>query len=129
MRMCLLVFFPARIRCVLLFALILGGLSRAVPQQGGDEVTPEVQDLYAQARAARQRGDSATAIDKYQAILKRAPQLAAAYNNLGMLYFDTHDYTRAVKILEHGLEIDANMPGAKAMLGMSLFQLGNNEKA
>jgi predicted Zn-dependent protease len=97
--------------------------------QGNDEVTPEVQDLYSQARAARQRGDSATAIEKYKAILKLAPHLAAAYNNLGMLYFDAHDYTHTVDVLQRGLQLNPNMPGASAMLGMSYFQLGKNDKA
>src|SRR5579864_9114192 len=112
---------------VSLFLAFVSVTARA--QSGDDEVTPEVEQLYAQAKAAQQRNDNATAIEKYQAMIKLAPHLAAAYNNLGMLYFDAHDYTRAAKILGHGLEIDPNMPGAKAMLGMSLFQLGNNEKA
>ena len=101
----------------------------AVPQQGNDEVTPEVQRLYAEAHAARQNGDSGTAIEKYKAILKLAPHLAAAYNNLGMIYFDAHDYPRAAKVLERGLELNPDMPGAKAMLGMSDFQLGKDAKA
>ena len=122
-------FFPSRIGPLLLLSLIVCTAAHALPPQGDNEVTPEVQRLYAEAKAARQRGDNAGAIEKYDAMLKLAPHLAAAYNNLGMLYFDSHDYARAAKILEHGLEIDPNMPGAKAMLGMSLFQLGNNEKA
>lgn len=110
--------------CLLVFC-VLG----APAQKANDEVTPEVQDLYAQARAARQRGDTATAIEKYKAMIKLAPHLAAAYNNLGMLYFDAHDYTRAAEVLQRGLELDPNMPSTSAMLGMSYFQLGNNDKA
>ena len=110
--------------CLLVFC-VLG----ATAQKANDEVTPEVQDLYAQARAARQRGDTATAIEKYKAMIKLAPHLAAAYNNLGMLYFDAHDYTRAAEVLQRGLELNPNMPSTSAMLGMSYFQLGNNDKA
>lgn len=94
-----------------------------------DEVTPEVQELYAQAAAARKRGDQATAIEKYKAMIKLAPHLAAAYNNLGMIYFDAHDYNSAIKVLSRGLQLNPNMPGANAMLGMSFFQLGENDKA
>jgi tetratricopeptide (TPR) repeat protein len=122
-------FFSQRTQCLLLFCLILFALTNAFPQQDNDEVTPEVQDLYAQAKAARQRGDSATAIEKYKAIVKLAPHLAAAYNNLGMLYFDGHDYGSAAKILQRGLELSPNMPTTEAMLGMSYFQLGKNDKA
>jgi tetratricopeptide (TPR) repeat protein len=129
MRTCISPFAPARIRCLLLVCLLPGCIARAVPQQGNDEVTPEVQRLYAEAHAARQSGDSATAIEKYQAILNLAPHLAAAYNNLGMLYFDAHDYPRAAEVLERGLQLNPDMPGAKAMLGMSDFQLGRDAKA
>src|ERR1019366_8363426 len=97
--------------------------------QADDEVTPEVQHLYAEAKAAQQHGDSATAIEKYRAMIKLAPHLAAAYNNLGMLYFDEHDYPHAAEVLKRGLELHPDMPSAKAMLGMSYFQLGMQDKA
>jgi tetratricopeptide (TPR) repeat protein len=113
---------------MLLWLLALA-VSPALASQGNDEVTPEVQELYTQARAAHQRGDNPTAIAKYQAMIKLAPHLAAAYNNLGMLYFDGHDYTRAAEVLQHGMQLNPNMPSAAAMLGMSYFQLGRNDKA
>jgi tetratricopeptide (TPR) repeat protein len=99
------------------------------PAPSRDAVTPEVQNLYAEARAARQRGDVPAAIEKYREMIKAAPHLAAAYNNLGMLYFDTHDYKHAVEVLKKGLELDPNMPSTEAMLGMSYFQLGDNDAA
>jgi tetratricopeptide (TPR) repeat protein len=101
----------------------------ALAGQAKDEVTPEVQQLYAQAKGAQQRGDSAAAIEKYRAMIKLAPHLAAAYNNLGMLYFNEHDYSNAADVLKRGLEIHPDMPTASAMLGMSYFQLGMDEKA
>ncbi len=101
----------------------------AITGQAADEVTPEVQELYAQAKAAQQHGESATAIEKYRAIIKAAPHLAAAYNNLGMLYFNEHDYPHAAEVLKRGLELHPDMPTASAMLGMSYFQLGMDEKA
>jgi tetratricopeptide (TPR) repeat protein len=119
----------SRFPYLLLLWLLALAVSPALASQGNDEVTPEVQELYAQARAARQRGDNPTAIAKYQAMIKLAPHLAAAYNNLGMLYFDSHDYARAAEVLQHGMELNPNMPSAAAMLGMSYFQLGKNEKA
>ncbi len=101
---------------------------RVYAQQADDEVTPEVQQLYAQAKAAQQRNDPATAIAKYRAMIKLAPHLAPAYNNLGMLYFDQHDYTHASEAREHGLKLNPNMSTASAMLGMSYYELGINEK-
>ena len=98
-------------------------------QSGDDEVTPEVQQLYAQAKAAQQSNNTAVAIEKYRAMIKLAPHLAAAYNNLGMLYFNEHDYEHAAEVLDHGLKLHQSMPTASAMLGMSYYQLGMNEKA
>jgi tetratricopeptide (TPR) repeat protein len=109
----------------LLFAPLFAGLA----QSGDDEVTPQVEQLYAQAKAAQQRNDNATAIEKYRAMIKLAPHLAAAYNNLGMLYFNEKDYAHAAETLERGLKLHQEMPTASAMLGMSYFQLGENEKA
>jgi tetratricopeptide (TPR) repeat protein len=109
------------------FLVFISG--RAAAQQAEDEVTPEVQQLYSQAKAAQQRNDNATAAAKYRAMIKLAPHLAPAYNNLGMLYFDQHDYTRASETLERGLRLNPNMPTASAMLGMSYYELGMYERA
>lgn len=109
--------------------LALLAIPQATAQQGGDEVTPAVQKLYEEARAAQQGGDTATAIEKYRAMIKLAPHLAAAYNNLGRLYFNEHDYLHASDVLQRGLELTPNMPTAEAMLGMSYFQLGEDDKA
>ena len=111
---------------VLLYIVIIAG---AQAQSADDEVTPQVQDLYAQAKAAQQRGDDATAIQKYRAMLKLAPHLAPAYNNLGMLYFSQRDYSQAAEVLEQGLKVNPDMPTASAMLGLSYSRMGENEKA
>jgi len=109
--------------------LVISAVGATYAQSGDDEVTPEVQQLYAQAKAAQQRNDTAVAIEKYRAMIKLAPHLAAAYNNLGMLYFNERDYEHAAEVLEHGLKLHQNMPTASAMLGMSYYELGVNEKA
>jgi tetratricopeptide (TPR) repeat protein len=93
------------------------------------EVTPQVQQLYAQAQAAQQRQDIPTAIEKYRQMIRLAPHLAAAYNNLGRLYFNQHDYVHAAETLAQGLKFNPNMPTASAMLGMSYFQIGQAPKA
>lgn len=116
-------------RALLAVSILLPALLAARAQSTGDEVTPTVQRLYEEARSARQEGDDGAAIEKYEEIIKQAPHLAAAYNNLGMIYFNEHDYPHAVEILRHGLALNANMPTATAMLGMSYFQMGEDEKA
>ena len=121
------------LRLTLWFLLIAGLLFvpsfSGLAQSGDDEVTPQVEQLYGQAKAAEERNDNGTAIEKYQAILRLAPHLGAAYNNLGMLYFNEKDYADAAATLERGLKLHQKMPTASAMLGMSYYQLGENEKA
>ena len=93
-----------------------------------DEVTPEVQQLYAQAQVAQKSGDDTTAIQKYRAMIRLAPHLAAAYNNLGRLYFNQHDFANAAETLAKGLKLNPDMPTASAMLGMSYLETGQIEK-
>lgn len=94
-----------------------------------DEVTPQVQQLYAEAQAAQQHNDTATAIQKYREMIRLAPHLAPAYNNLGRLYFNQRDYEHAVKVLAEGLKLNPDMPTASAMLGLSYIETGQMEKA
>jgi tetratricopeptide (TPR) repeat protein len=112
-----------------LWLLLFLAPDAVLARQENNEVTPAVQQLFLRAKAAQQQGDAAAAIEDYQAIVKLAPHLAPAYNNLGMLYLKDRDYTRAVDVLKRALELDPNMHTASGMLGMSYFHLGVNEKA
>jgi tetratricopeptide (TPR) repeat protein len=109
--------------------LLVCWLSRPSARAQDDEVTPEVQQLYAQAQAAQKRGDDATAIQKYRSMIRLAPHLAAAYNNLGRLYFNQHDYQHAADTLAEGLRLNPEMTTASAMLGMSYVEIGEPNKA
>jgi predicted Zn-dependent protease len=117
------------VTCLLAVSFLVFAVVSIRAQSADDEVTPEVQQLYAQAKAAQQRNDTADATEKYRAMIKLAPHLAAAYNNLGMLYFNEHDYQHAAEVLDRGLKLHPNMPTASAMLGMSYYELGMNDKA
>jgi tetratricopeptide (TPR) repeat protein len=113
-----------------LITLSLCGTSILIPAHSQDaEVTPQVQQLYAQAQAAQQREDIPAAIQKYREMIRLAPHLAAAYNNLGRLYFNQHDYGHAAQTLAQGLKLNPDMPTASAMLGMSYVEIGEMEKA
>jgi tetratricopeptide (TPR) repeat protein len=111
-------------------AVSLCAICIAAPAHSQDaEVTPQVQQLYAQAQAAQQGQDIPTAIEKYRQMIRLAPHLSAAYNNLGRLYFNQHDYGHAEQTLAQGLRLNPNMPTASAMLGMSYLETGQIEKA
>ena len=88
-----------------------------------------VQQLYTEAKAAQSQGDIAGAIARYEEMLRLDRGLAAAYNNLGALYFSQRNYPKAVAILEQGLKVNPNMPSASALLGISLYETADYAKA
>lgn len=98
-------------------------------QRGSDAVSPQVQQLYAEAHEAQTHGDAQTAIARYVEIVRLAPRLAPAYNNLGMLYFNTGDYSHAAEMLRKGLAVDPHMNTAQTLLGLSDYRLGHSEEA
>jgi tetratricopeptide (TPR) repeat protein len=93
------------------------------------DADPRVQELYGKARAAQAQGDIAGAVGDYEQILKIAPRLGPAYNNLGALYFRQHNYKKAASILEDGLKISPAMSSASALLGISLYEMGEYARA
>jgi tetratricopeptide (TPR) repeat protein len=101
-----------------------------LPAQSGDgSDNPRVQELYGKAKTAQSQGDIAAAIARYEEILRIAPRLGPAYNNLGALYFRQREYRKAAGILEAGLKINPAMPSASALLGISLFEMAEYGKA
>jgi tetratricopeptide (TPR) repeat protein len=111
------------------FSLLLLLLCPELPAQSGSGDDPRVQELYGQAKAAQARDDLATAISRYEEILRIAPRLGPAYNNLGALYFRQREYRKAATVLEAGLKISPAMPSASALLGISLYEMGEYGKA
>ena len=114
---------------VSLTALLLSGYQKPPARADSGETDPRVEELYGQAKTAQSQGDIAAAISKYQEILRLAPRLGPAYNNLGTLYFRQHDYQKAGAILEQGLKINPTMPSASALLGISLYEMAEYAKA
>ncbi|HSU58211.1 MAG TPA: tetratricopeptide repeat protein [Bryobacteraceae bacterium] len=118
--------FALRRVAALLTLLIFLPLLRAQSPVDSDS---QVQQLHSEARSAESRGDFAGAAAKYESILKIAPDLAVAYNNLGALYFKQRRYGKAAAILKKGLKLDPHMTSASALLGMALFETGSFQDA
>ncbi len=98
-------------------------------QMAAQDIDARVEELYNQAKAAQSQEDIAGAIGKYEEILRIAPSLGPAYNNLGALYFRQRDYQKAAAVLEKGLKVNPSMPSASALLGISLYEMGAYAKA
>lgn len=86
-------------------------------------VDAQVEQLHADAQRLQARGDLAAAASKYEEILALSPKLAAAYNNLGMLYFKQGEFPKAAAVLEKGLKVNPGMASAHALLGISLYEM------
>ncbi len=98
-------------------------------QQGSAENNPRIQELYLAAKDAQDRGALAEAAAKYEEILRMAPKLGPAYNNLGALYFREGEYGKAAAILERGLKISPGMASANALLGIALYNSAEYARA
>ena len=111
-------------RAVLLYLLTSAGATEGWAQKVAADVSPQVQQLYAEAHAAQQQGDTDRAIADYRQILKLSPRLGPAYNNLGLLLYKRAEFTDAAEVLRKGLAVDPRMKTAQALLGLSEFRLG-----
>jgi len=92
--------------------------------QGQAQQDSRIAELHAEAQAAEARGDLTTATARYEALVRIAPDLSAAYNNLGALYFKQREYGKAITVLKKAIEIDPQLSSASALLGMALFEHG-----
>jgi tetratricopeptide (TPR) repeat protein len=103
-----------------LFAVFLGG-----PAQG----QTDVEGLFEAAQQARAQGNFADAEARYLEVIRRSPQFAAAYHNLGIVYFSQRKYRDASRVLEKAVKLNPRLPQAHFMLGLAAYQLYEPERA
>src|SRR5579864_1288289 len=116
----------ARLPLIISLLLLMMAFSGALRAQTDPASTdPRVQELYSQAKADEANGDFAGAVASYESLLKIAPRLAAAYNNLGALYLRHREYKKAAETLEKGLKLDPKMSSAAALLGIARYEMGD----
>lgn len=120
-------FFAQALRGTLIALVTFVGISSA--QKPAAQISPEVEKLYGEAHDAQVQGDIGTAISRYEEILKLAPRLVQAYNNLGMLYYRKHDYARAEAVLQKGVKLDPGVVTMSALLGSTEYAMGQYAEA
>lgn len=123
--------FPRRPKCsALALAWIVAGVGVSLtlqPTHGGAQ--SGVQQLYEEAQAARARGDLPAAEANYLEVVRRAPRMANAYHNLGIVYFMERKYRDAAAALERAAKLNPALAEAHAMLGLAYYELYEPEKA
>jgi tetratricopeptide (TPR) repeat protein len=110
------------------FALLLSVICAPWSHCQEDE-SARVQRLYQQAKEDEKTGAIEGAIQKYHEIINLSPKLAAAYNNLGRLYYKQGHLERAIEPLQRATELDPKVEPPRALLGFVFFQMGDFESA
>jgi tetratricopeptide (TPR) repeat protein len=85
--------------------------------------------LMSRARAAIEQNDADLAIQLLDAIIELKPDYAEAWNRRATLYFEKHDYGRAMSDIAQVLAREPRHFGALTGLGMILEDVGDNKRA
>jgi tetratricopeptide (TPR) repeat protein len=88
-------------------------------------LAPDVVQHVQAGMAAQKQGRLADAIAEFQKVTELAPNLAAAFVNLGAVYMQDHRYSEAIAPLKRSLELNPDLAGAQQMLGYSLLSTGD----
>lgn len=101
----------------------------AVLASTSQDIEDRIQQLYTEARSEEKEGRVNVAIEKYQAIIKLNPKLAAAHNNLGRLYSQQGRSEEAIKSFKRACELDPGLEAPHAQMGLAFFQMGDYQDA
>ncbi|HEY2859589.1 MAG TPA: tetratricopeptide repeat protein [Terracidiphilus sp.] len=111
------------IRRQLLFDFERAGQKEAVPEPAslrprGNELQQRQQEQFLAAVQAEEAGDRPKAIQIYEQIIAADGTYAAAFINLGTIYFHLRQYGRAEELYRHATEVDRDYV-------LAFFDLGN----
>ncbi len=87
-------------------------------------VLPEAVQHVQAGLTAQKQGRMKEAITEFKKVTELAPNLAAAFVNLGAAYLQTRNYGSAIPPLKRALELNPDLPGAHQMLGYALLAQG-----
>jgi tetratricopeptide (TPR) repeat protein len=93
------------------------------------QASPELKQHVETGLKAKAAGDLDTAIHEFRRVVELAPDLPAAYVNLGAVYLDKKDFANAIPPLRRSLELNPDLPGAHGMLGAALLAQGYSAEA
>lgn len=92
-------------------------------------VSPEVIERVKAGMAAQKQGQMQVAIEEFKKVTELAPDLPAAYVNLGAAYVQNHQYDAAIPPLKKSVQLKSDLPGAEQMLGYALMMQGYPNQA
>jgi tetratricopeptide (TPR) repeat protein len=87
-------------------------------------VSPEAIRHAQAGLEAKKLGHRADAINEFKKVTELAPDLPAAFVNLGAAYLDDREYALAIAPLKKALVLNPDLVGAHQMLGYALLSAG-----
>ncbi len=109
-----------------LWILLIPGCLLASPSAQGQE---PAQELFKEAQAAKARGDLPGAEKKYLELIRQSPNMANAYNNLGIVYLAEHKYGDAAQVLDKAVKLSPKESGGWFLQGLAYYELYEPRKA
>jgi tetratricopeptide (TPR) repeat protein len=88
-----------------------------------------VNDLMQQGLIAMQRQDLDAALDRFDQMVKYAPEFAEGWNKRATVYFMRGEFDESVKDIEQTLKLEPRHFGALSGLGMIYEELDRDEQA
>ncbi len=121
----------AALSMVLTYSSAWGLAAQANPTaQAGDWArNPQVIKDFEQGRELRRAGKLEEAAAAYERVLKRAPGLAVAHLNLGLVRHDQHEYAASTKEFAAASSLDPSLFPARLYLGIDAYLWGHYEMA
>ncbi len=110
----------------ILLGIVLAGCLPAFSQQ---DTAGKLQSLLTEATRAQARSDYRAAAEAYRQALSIRPDLAELWSNLGLMEYESHDYTRAEEGFGRALGIDRSLFVPNLFLGLDLLDLKRPREA
>lgn len=115
-------------------ALLLGGACASKPEarQSAEEpraTLAEAQALNERALQAQKAGRADEAIELYRRVVQAEPRMHQAWNNLGVLYMDRHDYMEAALALKSAADLQPTDPVPLENLGLAYYRAGHARRS
>lgn len=104
-------------------------ISEPAPLRPRGDPQQRVQDLFLAAVQAEETGERQRAIDIYEDLVAADPSYAAAFINLGTIYFHLRQYGRAEELYRHATEVDPEYVLAFFDLGNVLDELDRHDES
>lgn len=110
---------------MLAVSLLLAAGVAAAPTADGEDESLQADADYKAGRAALKAGDTATALSRFQAALKRFPDSAGLHNELGFAHRKAGQLDKAFEHYKRALSIDPRHRSAHEYIGEAYLMAGD----